>query len=57
MSHHRPRTTGCGGTHTYHVRVIGMAYTAGHYGHMSMAEGQITATEVTYLDPTRPECR
>jgi hypothetical protein len=44
-------------SHTYHVRVIGMAHTAGHYGHMSMAEGQITATEVTYLDPKRPECR
>jgi hypothetical protein len=44
-------------SHTYHVRVIGKAYTAGHYGHMSMAKGQITATEVTYLDPKRPECR
>ncbi len=43
--------------HTYRVRVVGVAHTAGHYGHMSMEDGEILATEVTYLDPKRPECR
>ncbi|MFT3697146.1 MAG: hypothetical protein QM831_28650 [Kofleriaceae bacterium] len=43
--------------HSYHVRVTGVAHTAGKYGHMSMAKGEIVATEIVFLDPERPECR
>jgi hypothetical protein len=45
------------GGKTYRVRVVGVAHTAGRYGHLSMSDGEITATEVVYLDPKRPECR
>ncbi len=52
-----PRSPHLMDSHTYRVRVVGMAHTAGHYGHMSMGDGMIMATEVVYLDPKRPACR
>ena len=42
---------------TLHVRVTGLAYTAGHYGHLSMSDGVIQATEIVFLDPKRPQCK
>jgi hypothetical protein len=45
------------GGRTYRVRVIGIAYTGGRYGHLSGSEGQINAREIAYLDPKRPECK
>ncbi len=45
------------GGRTYRVRVIGIAYTAGRYGHMSASDGLIKAREIVYLDPKRPECK
>jgi hypothetical protein len=45
------------GGKTYRVRVIGIAYTAGHYGHMSASAGLIQAREIAYLDPKRPDCK
>ena len=42
---------------TYHVRVTGLAYTAGGYGHMGLAQALMVASELVYLDPSRPECK
>lgn len=38
------------GSPTHHrVRVEGMAYTSGHYGHMSASEGLVVAAKLTFL--------
>jgi hypothetical protein len=42
---------------TFRVRVIGLAYTAGQYGHLSASNGLIRAREIAYLDPDRPDCK
>ena len=42
---------------TARVRVVGFAYTAGHYGHGGRASAEIAATELVYVDPNRAECR
>ncbi|MBA2543386.1 MAG: hypothetical protein H0V17_27340 [Deltaproteobacteria bacterium] len=42
---------------SFRVRVIGLAYTAGQYGHRNRSNGLILAREIAYLDPKRPDCR
>jgi len=53
----RPEKTTLDEPKIYNVRVTGFAYTSGHYGHMGMADAQIVATELVYLDPSRPACK
>lgn len=42
---------------TFRVRVVGIAYNSGQYGHLGGGKGLIVAREITYLDPKRPQCK
>jgi len=42
---------------TAHVRVRGYAYTGGNYGHLGASKAMIVATAITFLDPSRAQCR
>jgi len=39
------------------VRVVGYAYTEGHYGHLGSGSAEVVATQLVHLDPKRPDCR
>lgn len=53
-----PKRTGQPGEYVEaKVRVRGWAYTDGQYGHMGGSDVLILATEVVYLDPTKPNCK
>jgi len=53
----RPAATEIEDAKTYKVRVTGFAYTSRHYGHVGRADALIVASELVYLDPSRPECK